>query len=147
MNGQLQDFNGYPVTKLNAVLKKDISSNTPVIHKDEFEYWTWVHVPHEISREFEAFEIHEMEEPIKEFCMATGCSHYRRHPWYRLRSDMLCKCPGLHIYRMHLVNPKTDDVISLFFGYHVQDDDPKKPYIYMDPSERCACCSHKEREV
>lgn len=130
-----------PIRYIEACMKPDLPSYTLVIHKDEFEYYTWIKVPNIISKRFELFELHEMTEPPKEVNIRNCCTRIPDHPWYRILTSQLCMCPGLHVYKMHMVDRWTNDVTSIFFAYHVQDDDPKKPYIYMDPSERCACCS------
>ena len=132
-----------PVQQLHACVKKDLPSHTVVINHDEFEYYLWVKIPPYIARDFRLYQIDEMSEPVHEldphlYYADPGPGF---HPWYRITSSGLCKCPGLHVYRMHFVDKHNGDTLSLFFGYIVQHDDPKKPYIYMDPEGRCACCS------
>lgn len=129
----------YPVFQLEAVEKKYIASFSPVVNHDEFDFYVWIHIPVEISREFSLYNIDEMSEPIRTLNLRVCCYHDKGHPWYRLRSSDLNLVPGLHIYRMQFVNKHNNDVVSLFFGYVIQCDHPDKPYRYMDPGKACNC--------
>lgn len=129
-----------PVMRLRACVKKDLPANTPVISKDELEPVLWVEVPRQVINEFQLFEVQELSEPPEDFDIEENCKHTCHDPWYQFTTSALCICPGLHIYRMHMKSRYTSDTISLFFGYVLQDDDPKKPYIYMDKSAGCGCC-------
>lgn len=131
-----------PVFRLDAVLKQDLPSHTPVINSDEFEYYTWIKLPEGFGHFYEVFQIDEMVEPVEEFNMHDFCWHQFNRPWYRLISEKLNRHVGLHVYRMSLVHKFTNDVISLFFGYVVQCDHPQKPYKYMERDGKCGVCEN-----
>lgn len=128
-----------PSCMLNACSESAIPLNTPVWNKCTLEYYVWVHVPHCASRDFELYEIHEIVKPKKEFDIQAYCTYDCIHPWYRIMSVGLNTDVGLHIYRMHLVNKFTDDTISLYFAYRIQETDPYEEYLYMNNTGKCGC--------
>lgn len=132
----------YPTFKLSAVVKQELPQNTPVFNSGDFEYYLWVQVPKIIARDFSLYEIHEQCEPYKCINLSYFCYHESGRKWYRLLSDKLNKEVGLHVYRMLFVNRYTNDVMSLYFAYVLQNDDPKKPYVYMERDGKCGCCAN-----
>lgn len=128
----------YPVFKLNAVKKSLVASNSLVINADEFEYYLWVRVPDDIFKYYRLVDIFETGTKVEHVCMLKSCK-YEQGPWYRIESSYLNRHPGYHIYMMKMVNIFTNDVVSIFFSYTIQDDSPEKPYKYMDESDACAC--------
>lgn len=56
-------------------------------------------------------------------------------PWVDAKSSGLNTVAGYHKYRLSLIDATTDIVTFLYFGYQIQDDNPDKPYIYMNREE------------
>ena len=48
------------VFQLNACSYEDISSNTPVINKANFDYFLWVHIPEYVARCHTFYQLDEM---------------------------------------------------------------------------------------
>lgn len=129
-----------PVFKLDASVRKDVPMNTPVLNKDEMEYYIWIKVPREYIYFYRLYRILEIGEHVTPLCIFNFCSH-EGGPWYRIVSGALNQHPGYHIYRMQFVDICTNETTSLYFAYMLQDDSPDKPYLYMDPDERTCCCN------
>lgn len=53
-------------------------------------------------------------------------------PWLRVPVDVLNKDIGQHTYKLHFVNIHTSLELDLYIQYIIQDDNPDKPYIYMN---------------
>lgn len=53
-------------------------------------------------------------------------------PWIDIPVDCLDLGIGLHTYALEFINLVTGDTFYQYFNYTIQDDKPKKPYIYMD---------------
>ena len=130
-----------PSCILNACSECAIPLNTPVWNRCRVEYYVWVKIPTCATRDFELYEIEELVKPKKELDVKAYCIYDSVHPWYRFMSIGLNLDIGLHIYRMHLINRFTDDVISLFFSYRIQEDDPDCEYIYMDHEDGVCKCN------
>ena len=58
-----------------------------------------------------------------------------RRPWIRIDSCILDTSIGQHTYRFQFINRETDDVYSLYLSYIIQDDNPDRPYVYMNEKE------------
>ena len=125
------------IQQLEAVPYKDLSSVTKILNYKTTEYYMWIHLPSEFNTDWTLYEVHELEDNREIYYNLF----YRENckPWVRFIFEALNKRPGKHIYRLHLVNKKTDDVVSLYFSYVIQDDNPAKPYVYMNNSEGCNC--------
>ena len=69
----------------------------------------------------------------KRRCIDVGPAIERQQcrPWLRIVFPVLDQDAGLHIYKITFVNRYTDDVVSAYISYTIQDDNPNKPYIYM----------------
>lgn len=55
-------------------------------------------------------------------------------PWIDIPVDCLNLGIGLHTYTLEFINLTTGDTFYQYFNYTIQNDKPKKPYIYM---KRC----------
>ena len=53
----------------------------------------------------------------------------------RVPSNMLCIDIGLHQYELTFINTINADNYHYYFQYIIQDDNPEKPYIYMNRKE------------
>ena len=124
------------VFKLEADSKKDLPKHTKIINIHDVEYFLWIHIPEELSWDFELFQLDEIIfSGLVEVDFQGLIEREGRRPWFKLNSGLLNKEIGKHIYKMSMVNRKTNDVISLYFSYIIQDDNPDKPYIYMNRNE------------
>lgn len=135
----------YPIFSLEADTRSRLPAVTKVINRRDIEYFLWVHVPEQLAQEFELYEIWE-QLPTKCLPVNTigAVEREGRHPWFQIASHILNKSVGMHIYKLHLVNRYTGDVLSLYFSYILQDDIVDKPYIYMGEDRTgCACLDDK----
>ena len=104
---------------------------TPVVHKYDVEYFLYIHIPVEISRYYEVFQLDQVSPVAKCMDMSFGIFREARKPWIRIISKLLDWTIGLHTYRLSLVNRISNDTTCLYFGYILQDNHPEQPYIYM----------------
>lgn len=127
-----------PVQSLESCTYDDISKYSKVINLNTLEYFLWIHIPEDISRNFELFQIDQVSPKLSEITnfklfVKRDC----RKPWLRITSKILDTSVGMHTYRLQFVNRCTDDVVSLYFCYIIQNDNPDKPYVYMDKDRKC----------
>ena len=119
----------YPVFKLNACKYQDLNKNTPVFNINTFEYVLYVYLEPELSKDFQIFQLEELGDCAVE--IPLNCNIHRERNWVRILSSVLNQDPGQHVYKLSLVGGCSNDVISLYFSYIVQDDNPDKSYVYM----------------
>lgn len=65
----------------------------------------------------------------------TVTSELREGHIFRISFDQLNTSTGLHQYEIYLKHPITSDLISCYFQYIIQNDNPETPYIYMNREE------------
>lgn len=123
---------GYNVCKLIACNYNELPSNTPVINRNEVEYVTWIKIPADFGRDFILYEVNEIVPENKEVEFLNVIEQQCCKPWLKATSSELNLEPGHHVYKISFVNRFTNDTSSLYFSYIIQDDDPDKPYVYMD---------------
>lgn len=124
----------YPSFSIFADTYDKLPLRAKVINLHEFEYYLWVGIPHPMSLQFSFVSLRKIisttssdSEDITDSSERISC-----RPWIRVLTSALDKTPGLHVYEIELVNKFTNDVAKLYFNYIVQDDDPPKPYNYMN---------------
>ena len=109
--------------------------NVTVLNRNEIEYFVYLHIPENLAIHSELFGVGDLDHvdvPIDyEDLIQRNC----KRPWLRVESRLLDLTAGQHTYRFSFVNQETDDVYSLYISYIIQDDNPDKPYIYMDGKE------------
>ena len=122
-----------PVQTLEVCEYKQVHTHCEIINLHNLEYYTYLHLP-ETARGCRLFEIYSFLPYKEENCDELLSSVWKEpgKPWIRIDSDQLDKSVGMHVYKLSFVNLSTKDVFSLYFAYIIQNDDPEKPYIYMD---------------
>ena len=55
--------------------------------------------------------------------------------WIDISVSNLNTDPGYHLYRITMQDKSFGDLFILYFSYIIQDDNPKKSYIYMTEVE------------
>lgn len=121
----------YPVLKIESSTYHELPINTTVLGKEQLEYYTWIHLPHDLSRDFALVQIDNIDDSLPKEVKRAFINRKPGKPWIRIRTGALNQSIGLHRYKITLVNKTSDDVVSLYFAYIMQDNNPDKPYIYM----------------
>lgn len=119
----------YPVFKLNACKYEDLNKNTPVFNKNAFEYFLYVYIEPELARNFQLFQVDELGDTLVEVPLSFNIKKERN--WVKILFSVLNQTPGQHIYKISMIGGCSNDVMSLYFSYIVQDDNPDKSYVYM----------------
>lgn len=129
----------YNVQKIIASRPADVVKNTIILNKDQLEDIMHVYISPEIARDFKMFEIHELTDSgLVELDIPENVKMMRN--WVDINMSALNQKSGQHSYRISLFNKSANTVVSLYFSYIIQDDNPDKPYVYMDGSNKCTVC-------
>lgn len=121
----------YPVKILRA--DKEIHSSA-VLNKQSLNAYLYIEIPPYITQNCVLYEVSEI---CPKFIPISDYNEFikpnlDKHPWLDVKTDRLNLDIGLHVYDLGYVNPETNATFSLYFSYILQDNDPSKPYIYMD---------------
>lgn len=117
-------FNGS--CKFNLFTVDDVYSNVPVINLKYIDYYIWFKLPNELLNS-DLIQIDEISE--NKYKIDLNQFEKVNKLWLACKYDVLNLDPGQHIYKFSF---KTDnDIISYYFSYIIQTDNPDKPYYYM----------------
>lgn len=120
---------------VKAVSYDDLSSNRRVINKSCISKILHVELPTEIvSHGYILDEISCIDDSSSIEYLNTQSlgKPVLNHPWIDIGIGNINIDSGAHTYRIQFLNSKDNDIIFLYFSYIVQDDNPDKPYIYMN---------------
>ena len=125
----------YPVFSLKSTTYRKVSTVNQVFNLYQFEPYLWVEIPHELNFDFSFggvfYLTRNSDDDDIEDDITPYCEREPFKPWIKIQSDKLSKDIGLHTYRIELINRFSNDVVSMYFNYTVQNDNPPEPYNYM----------------
>lgn len=127
-----------PVIVLQADTYDNVFKSVQILNKNSLEHYLYISIPPELKDNTRIYNIEDVTS--KKYLDVRLFEHMCNRIWIRVVSDILDTSAGQHLYRMRLVNTLTNDTYSLYFVYRIQDDDPEKPYIYMDSKEDGTNC-------
>lgn len=119
----------YPVCSL---LADEAISNPKVINKQTLNEYIYVSIPPHIACNCALYGVCEVCPKFVPLDYADFIILEGHHPWVRVKSNKLNLSIGLHVYELKYVDTSSNATFSLHFAYILQDNDPDKPYIYMD---------------
>ena len=127
----------YSVTHVKASTKENVPLYTKVINKNSVPYYMIAELPFFTKYELRFVGVYEdtlegLKEVPLSYIQLNNC-----HPYIDVLSEGLNLEVGQHDYMIKYVDSFTGDMIPLYFSYIVQDDNPSKPYIYMDKEREC----------
>lgn len=127
----------YPVTHVKATVKEKVPLYTKVINKHSVPYYMIAELPFFTKYELRFVGMYEdtsegLQEVPLSYIQLNSC-----HPYIDILSEGLNTEVGQHDYMIRYVDCFTGDIVPLYFSYIIQDDNPNKPYIYMDKEREC----------
>lgn len=123
---------GYNNNQVNAVYYEKLGGNTPVIDIRALPDRMYVKLA-DVVRGFHVYKIYEISPIDSTYTLDIGTHAIvsENKGWIDIQTDKLNLNNGLHIYRIDFVNTDNLDTIHLYFGYHINNENVEKPYIYM----------------
>ena len=132
----------HPVFKLEACEYGQLNKHTQVFNVNVIEHFVYIYMSPEIAKGFSLFEVSKVSPDQFEIHDIQTYFFRENYCWLRVKSEALSKEAGQHTYKLSLIN-EAKDIVSLFISYIIQDDNPDKPYIYMNRDGKCSasnCC-------
>ena len=124
----------YPSFNVVADTYDKLPVNAPIINLHTVAFYLWIGIPHELNNDFSFAKLSKIVSTSSrdEEDITNHADRVCSRPWIRVPSSVLDLSVGQHIYKLELVNKFTNDPVNLYFNYIIQDDDPPKPYNYMN---------------
>ena len=119
-----------PIAKCVAGDYSKMAVNGVIYNKQTLTNDMWVELP-AYAKQFSVAGIYQIQPtPDCEGSVAI-CRVRQKNIWLRIPVDIMDTSVGQKIYRIEFKHRYSLENMSLYFSYTIQDDDPKKPYVYM----------------
>ena len=105
--------------------------NTKIYNSKDFSDIVCVKLPPEMPRDMDLTEIYDLN-ASKDLDFADFVARDEQRPWIDIQTSILDITAGQHIYRMTFSKPDVRLKATCWFSYTIQDNNPEKPYIYMN---------------
>ena len=120
---------------------EELSKHSMIFNLAELDYFLYVKIDPPLSR---AWYLYRIEEKLKDGTlkeMMFPATVRKESPtWLKFKTDFINKEIGMHTYKVTFVDTATDVLLSLWFAYIIQNDNPDKPYVYMKREEEKPVC-------
>lgn len=108
--------------------------NTKIYNSKDFDEIVCVKLPPQMPRDMDLIEIYNLN-ASEDVDFADQVTRAEHRPWIDISSSILDLGIGQHTYRMTFAKENCKLKATCWFSYIIQDNNPEKPYIYMDRSE------------
>ena len=105
--------------------------NTKIYNSKDFSDTVCVKLPPQMPRDMDLIEIYNLN-ASEELDFTDKTTRDEHRPWIDISSDILDLTAGQHVYRMTFSKPDCKLNATCWFSYIIQDNNPEKPYIYMN---------------
>lgn len=112
----------------------EASAHSVVLNVNQLEYYTWIELPHDIGKFLNLYSVQEFNTPKGPVSVefAEKITRDCLRPWLKVETSFFNTECGFHMYKFQFVDTRTSDMLSLYFAYNLQNDNPDKTdYIYM----------------
>jgi len=122
-------------TVIQSSQLSEMPLNTKIYNSKDFSEIVCVKLPPQMPRDMDLTEIYNLN-ASEDVDFADKTTRDEHRPWVDISSDILDLSAGQHTYRMTFQKPECKLKATCWFGYIIQDNNPEKPYIYMDRGDQ-----------
>ena len=121
-------------TVIQSSKLSEINLHTVLYNAKDFSDIVCVKLPPEFPRDMQLTEIYNLN-ASEDIDYSDYVTRDENKPWIDIQSSILDVTAGQHTYRMTFSRLGDKLSATCWFSYIIQDNDPEKPYIYMDRGE------------
>ena len=121
-------------TVIQSSQLSDLPLNTKIYNSKDFSEIVCIKLPPQMPRDMDLTEIYNLN-ASEDVDFADQVTRDEHRPWIDISSTILDQTPGQHIYRMTFQKEDCKLKANCWFSYIIQENNPEKPYIYMDRNE------------
>lgn len=127
-----------PVVKLDACLYGELSANAIVFNRNELTDCIWVSLPEVINHSTVLYQVEEISPACSEIEFSDFIERDNGRPWLKVNVSKLNIDPGYHAYKLLFMEPGSHTTYAVYIAYIIQDDNPERPYIYINRSKEAS---------
>ena len=121
-------------TVIQSSQLSEMPLHTKIYNSKDFSEVVCVKLPPQMPRDMDLTEIYNLN-ASEDVDFADKTTRDEHRPWVDISSDILDLSAGQHTYRMTFQKPECKLKATCWFSYIIQDNNPEKPYIYMNRDE------------
>lgn len=121
-------------TVIQSSQLSDLPLNTRIYNSKDFDEIVCIKLPPELPRDMSLAEIYNLN-ASEDVDFADNVTRDEHKPWIDIDSSILDLTAGQHTYRLTFKKVDWKLTATCWFSYIIQDNNPEKPYIYMDREE------------
>jgi hypothetical protein len=121
-------------TVIQSSQLSEMPLNTKIYNSKDFSEIVCVKLPPQMPRDMDLIEIYNLN-ASEDVDFADQVTRDEHRPWVDISSSILDLGIGQHTYRMTFAKEGCKLKATCWFSYIIQDNNPEKPYIYMDRGE------------
>lgn len=118
-------------TVIQSCHMEGLSSNTNVFNIQNFANTICVKLPDNFPRDFELIGMYNLE-TNSGVDFEDYVEHIMYKPWVDIQRSILSTEIGQHTYRLDFMQQGFSMCATCWFSYIIQDNNPEKPYVYMN---------------
>lgn len=121
-------------TVIQSSQLSELPLNTKIYNSKDFDEIVCVKLPPQMPRDMDLIEIYNLN-ASKDVDFADQVARDEHRPWIDISSSILDLGIGQHTYRITFAKENCKLKATCWFSYIIQDNNPEKPYIYMNRDE------------
>jgi len=130
------------VTSLISCKYEDLPKYSKVFNLNTLNYHLWIYLDPDDMRDACFLGAEEIGPDANNSTIFPDTFVRESQCWIRVNSGYINRKPGKHTLKLSFVNRYTDTDFSLYASYYIQDDNPEKPYVYMNPDS--SYCEYRD---
>lgn len=110
---------------------KKLNEHCIVVNINEVDEYLSVRLPFNMHG-FKLYDILDVSSSPVKTVSFENVKYDEFHPWVDIPWKNLSKLSGKHVYKLSFMDSLKNRYFTTYVSYIIQDDDPHKPYVYMN---------------
>lgn len=110
---------------------KKLNEHCQVFNNNELDEYLNIRLPHEMYG-YCLYDILDVSSSPVKTVSFDGVTFDGVHPWVDVPWKNLSRICGKHTYKLSFMDTCNNRYLTTYVSYIIQDDNPYKPYIYMN---------------
>ena len=123
------------ITMLESCRYEDLAKHSKVFNVSVLNYHLWIYLNPEDVRDAYFLGAEEIGPNANNSTIYPDTFKRESQCWIRVNTGYIDQKIGKHTLKLSFVDRYTDTDFSLYASYFIQNDNPDKPYVYMNSEE------------